>query len=236
MVSTVQLCSRWDLHWAVQCTTYRNHTITTLALSTATTLATLIIPVPMIPTPRKFLLALLLLVGTLALVSGILARYLVLISSTSFRSLHWLVAESVLMILFANLPFLSSLYTSTTPSRIRKLSSTLSLSQWPRSYKDTSPLETQRQRLDSTATAISTLSPVRSHRLGSTASISPQVEVDDGWSDTDTSFTVLPTPVRKMMLTDPPPELEVYWNTRRPSTRDTDLEGVGLRETQWPLQ
>jgi hypothetical protein len=67
-------------------------------------------------------------------------------------------------------------------------------------------------------------------------STTPQVELEDGWSDTDTQYTVPPTPVRKMTLTDPPPELELYWNTRRPSTRDTDLESAGLQEIQWPLR
>jgi hypothetical protein len=190
----------------------------------------------MIPTPRKFLLAILLLIGVLALVSGIMARYFVVASPTSSVSMHWLLAESVLMILFANLPFLSPLYTSTTSSRIRKLSNTLSLSQWPRSNQDTPPLHAQRQRLNSTATTIGTLSPKRSFRLGSMASTIPQVDVEDGWSDTDMPSTVPPTPVRKMTPTDPPLELEAYWATRRPSTRGTDSDSTGIREMQWPLR
>ena len=196
----------------------------------------MIIPVPMIPTPRKVLLAILLLVGALALVSGILSRYYVLTSPSSPSSLHWLVAELAVMILFANLPILSALYTSTTSSRIRKLSSNLSIPQWPRSRRASTLPHTQRQRLDSTSTTISTFPPNRSCRVESMTSTIPQVDADDGWSDKETSLTVPSPLVRKMTLTDPPPELEVYWTSRRPSTRDADLESVSLREIQWPLR
>jgi uncharacterized membrane protein HdeD (DUF308 family) len=110
-----------------QCTTYRNHSIVALALGSSTTIATLIIPVPMIPTPRKSLLCVLLVLGTFALVFGVLARYQALTSPTSSVYLNWLVAETALLILFANLPFLIPLITLTTSVRVSQSSSTLSL-------------------------------------------------------------------------------------------------------------
>ncbi|KAF2678496.1 hypothetical protein K458DRAFT_348156 [Lentithecium fluviatile CBS 122367] len=234
-------CRPLHHYWAAvpsnaQCTSYHNHSILALTLSALMTVATLIVPVPLIPTPRKLLLAALLLLGAFVLVAGILARYCIMTSPTSSVYLYWLMAETTLTILFANLPFLSSLITSTTPSRARQMGGNLSLSQWPRSYKDTPPLRADRQHLDSITKTISTLSPACSDRVGSTASTVPHLDVDDGWSDAGATSSIPPTPVRKMTLTDPPPELEVFWTLRRSSTRDGDSEKMGTQEMQWPLR
>jgi hypothetical protein len=169
------------------------------------------------------------LVGISILSSGILARSFALSSPTSSTYLHWLIAESFLTILFANLPFLSSICTSTNARSIRKMSGNISLSHWPRSNKNTSPLQAQRERLNSTATTIITIPPAVA--LASTA---PQTDLWDGWDDKDTPFSAPTTLVRQMTLTDPPPELEVYWSTRGTDVRDSDVESVGVREIQWP--
>lgn len=219
---------------AAQCSTYRNHSILTLAFSTTTTMTVLLLPIPFIPTPRKYLLCILALVGVLVLVAEILSRYYVLTQPTSPTYLQWYVAETTLTILFANIPFLSSIITSTTTSRVRHLSSTLSLSAWPRSYKDTPRLRVQRERLESTATTISTLSPTHSQRHESFASTLLPFEIDT-WLDTSPPPSVPPTPVRKLTLDDPPPELEKRWTTRRPKTQDTDVEKMG-EFAQWPLR
>lgn len=218
-----------------KCTSYRDHSILTLTLSIATTLSILVLPLPSIPTPRRFLLGVLLLLGLFVLVSGILARYYVLARPASSVYLIWYVAESTLTILFANLPFLSSLVSSTTPNRVRHFSSGLSLSRWPRSYKNTPPLRAQRERLDSTAASISTLSPVRSQQLCSVASTVSPPDVEDVWGDTSAPPSIPPTPIHKLSPSDPPPELEVYWTMRRPSALNADLEKMG-KETQWPLR
>jgi hypothetical protein len=219
-----------------QCTTYHSHSIVTLVLGALTTTTTLIVPIPMIPTPRKFLLAVMLFLGTFVLVSGILARFHAMSSPTSSKYLSWLVAETALTILFANLPFLIPLVTMTAPARVSQLSSTLSLSQWPRPYKDTPPLRAQHERLNSVTSTISTLSPSSSHPFESMTSTLYQIDNDDGWSIASPTTSVPPTPVRQLTLTDPPPELEVYWMTRRHSTRDTDLEKMGQQQIQWPYR
>ncbi|KAF2796742.1 hypothetical protein K505DRAFT_372961 [Melanomma pulvis-pyrius CBS 109.77] len=201
-----------------QCSTYHNHSIATLSFNLTTTLAVLVLPIPFIPTPRKFLLAILFVLGVVVLVAGILGRYYVIVHPTSSTYLAWYTAEAAVILLFANLPFLSSLVTSTTTSRLRHLSSNLSLSQWPRSYKDTPPLRAQ--RLSSTTTTISTMSPIEATEMWSNSGALP--------------LTPPPTPVQTLRLTDPPPELEVYWSARRPSTRDSDVEKM-FTEPRWPL-
>jgi hypothetical protein len=191
----------------------------------------MIVPVPFIPTPHRLLQVILFLIGIFILSSGIIARSFALSSPGSSTYLHWLIAESFLTVLFANLPFLSSVYTSTNARSIRRMSSNMSLSHWPRSNKDISPLYAQRERLDSTdATNIAT--PPAAKLTGSP----PPVDLWDGWSDKDTPFSAPTTLVRQMTLTDPPPELEGYWSTRGTDVRDSDMESVGVREIQWPLR
>jgi len=202
-----------------QCSTYHNHSITVLAFNLTTTIAVLVIPVPFIRTPRKFLLAVLLLLSAIALTIGLLSRYYILAHPTSLTYLSWHVAEPTVILLFANLPFLSSLVASTTTSRIRHISSNISLSQWPRSYKDTPPFRAQ--RLNSTATTMSTMTPL---------------ENADAWTESGTSPITPPiTPVQRLNSTDPPPELEAYCATRRPSTKNIDVEKM-FAEPGWPLR
>jgi hypothetical protein len=83
---------------------------------------------------------------------------------------------------------------------------------------------------------MSMLSPTRSLRLGSMASTLPRLDLDDGWSVASPTSSVPPTPIRQLTLTDPPPELEVYWAMRRPLTRDMDLERMDQEQLQWPLR
>jgi hypothetical protein len=123
-----------------------------MAFSIPTTLLTLIIPVPFIPTPRRMLLAILLLLSTLILITGIVARASILANPKARTYLYYYTTESSLGIFFANLPFLMSLV---TPERIRHLSSQLSLSQWPRSRRQSwAPIPTRTSRLGSIATTI----------------------------------------------------------------------------------
>jgi len=139
-------------------------------------------------------------------------------TTTTYLSLY--TAETALLLLFANLPFLSSLANSTTQSRVRHISSNLSLSQWPRSYKDTPPLRAQ--RFDSTATTVSAMS-----------SINNTDDTECCWGDSSSPQSTPPTPpVQVLRLTDPPPELE-YWSMK-PSTRGGDVEKM-FTEPIWPL-
>jgi hypothetical protein len=123
-----------------------------MAFSISTTLLTLILPVPFIPTPRRMLLAILLLLSTLVLITGIVGRVSILVNPMARTYLYYYTTESSLGIFFANLPFLMSLV---TPARIRHLSSQLSLSQWPRSRRQSwAPMPTRTSRLGSIATTI----------------------------------------------------------------------------------
>lgn len=124
-----------------QCTTYHNHTIVSITFSTLTTLLVLILPTHFIPTPRLFLLALLTNTGILTLIFGTLARHSILITPESQSYLFYYTSESTLLIVFANLPFLTSLVVSTAPTRIREFGRSISfsrdgvdipLSSWPR--------------------------------------------------------------------------------------------------------
>jgi hypothetical protein len=104
-----------------------------LSLGALTTLLVLIVPVPFIPTPRRYLLGILILIGLLALSSGVVAR-IAHYTRYSSRYLFLYTTESSLIIIFANLPFL------TAPARVRDFSRKISssagqqrpLSQWPR--------------------------------------------------------------------------------------------------------
>jgi hypothetical protein len=193
----------------------------TLSCNLTTTLAVLIIPVPFIPTPRRFLLAILLILGSLTMVTGILGRFYIIAHPNSKIYLFLYTAETALLLLFANLPFLSSLVTSITQSRIRHISNSLSLSRWPRSYKDTPPLRAQ--RLNSTATTMSVMSPN-----------TPMNDLDYCWDDSSAPQSTPPTPpVQILALTDPPPELE-YWSMRKPDTRGEDVENM-FTDPHWPL-
>jgi hypothetical protein len=123
-----------------------------LAIDTANTLPIMILAVPFIPTPRHLLLAILLILGTFVLITGVVARASILLHPTHSSYLNLYTTESTLSIIFANLPFLTSLVVTVAP----RLSPHLSLSQWPRSrqaswvgYATTPPL--RRTRYDSVA-------------------------------------------------------------------------------------
>ncbi|KAF2646147.1 hypothetical protein P280DRAFT_439921 [Massarina eburnea CBS 473.64] len=191
-------CRPFSGYWkpGAQCTAYRNHAITTMALETLTTLLVLILPIPFIPTPRKYLLFTLLFLGIAALVTGVFGRYYILSDPSSPVYLPWYMAETSSLIAYANIPFLTSLFNPANSARFRHVSNT-SLSSWPRSYKDTPPVRAQRQRLDS---IVSNMAPL---------------DTDDSRNDASMSVPAPPMPVRSLSLSDPPPELEVYWSAMR---------------------
>lgn len=122
----------------------------------------MLLPVPFIPTPRRLLLAILLLLGTLVLIASIVSRTLVLTNRVTSAYLSWYTTESTLSIIFANLPFLTSLVVTAAPARIRHFS----LGQWPRSRRGSlswdegrsgNRPELRTMRFNSTATTITEL-------------------------------------------------------------------------------
>ncbi|KAF1921600.1 hypothetical protein BDU57DRAFT_413055, partial [Ampelomyces quisqualis] len=126
----------WDMSTSnPQCTSYHSHTALTLAFDIPNIILIMILPVPFIPTPRRLLLAVLLILSTLVLVTGIVARASILQHSTLPSYLLWYTSESTLSIIFANLPFLTSFVVTAAPARIRHFSSQLALPQWPRSTR-----------------------------------------------------------------------------------------------------
>lgn len=161
-------CKPTEAHWDLtttnsQCTSYHSHTALTLSFSIPTTLLTMLLPVPFIPTPRRLLLNLLLLLGILVLISSIVSRAFILTTASSPATyLSWYTTESTFSIIFANLPFLTSLVVTAAPARMRHFSSTLALSQWPRSrrgsWDGSDRPELRTMRFNSTATTIAELS------------------------------------------------------------------------------
>ncbi|PSN65948.1 hypothetical protein BS50DRAFT_401839 [Corynespora cassiicola Philippines] len=206
-----------------QCTTYHSYTVTALIFSTTSTIL-VILPTPFIPTPRLFLLFILLLLGTLIFISGLLSRTSLLSNPTSPSYLYWTVAETSLTLIFANLPFIASLVASKTPQRIRHISHHFSLSQWPRPRtavvreKNTPPLRAQ--RLGSDTTDIS--------------AFSQGCNVDEAWEVRGGSEVVTP-PVPRLRLGDAPLELEIYLAGRRASSSRGGEGGSGIEEPKWPL-
>ncbi|CAI6341208.1 unnamed protein product [Periconia digitata] len=215
----------------LQCATYRNHSITTLALGTFTTLALLLLPVPHIPTPRTFLLFTLLFLGTIGCITGVLGRYYVIKNHSSSKYLLWYVAETTTLIAYANMPFLSSLLSSSGASY--RYVSQNSLSQWPRSYKD-GPLKWgARQRLGSEVEEgeVREMSRAQRHHEGSVDEHRISVSKNDDEDGAECSVAVPQVVVRKLSLTSPPPELEAYWTARRVSVRGVKL-GEGVQEVR----
>jgi hypothetical protein len=90
----------------------------------------MILPIAFIPTPRRILLFILLLLSTLVLASSAISRISILRHPNQQAYLPWYTAESTLSIVFANLPFLTSLVVTAAPARMR---STLA---WPRSRQE----------------------------------------------------------------------------------------------------
>lgn len=142
-----------------ECTSYHAHTALELAFNVPNTILVMLIPVAFIPTPRRVLLAILLLVGLIILVAGIVSRALILTTPSSLSYLYWTTTESSLSICFANLPFLTSFVTTAAPKRLRHISSHLAMSQWPRSRRGSFEM----------CESGTVLSTVRSSRVGSTA-------------------------------------------------------------------
>ena len=143
-ISLLSWCQPTRIEDDSQCSTYHNHTIISLMFSTLTTVLVLIVPTPFIPTPRRFLLIILMIAGISTLVFGIIARYSILTAPEQRSYLFYYNLETTFVILFANLPFLTSLVVSTTPARIREFGRNLSfsrenvhlpLSPWPRSRR-----------------------------------------------------------------------------------------------------
>lgn len=156
---------------------YQNYAIVSLTFDILTTLFVVILPTPFIPTPRRLLLALLMIVGIMTLIFGILARSYILRAPTSQTHALYYIYEATLLVIFANLPFLASLVVSTTPARIREFSRNISfsrdvmhmpLSSWPRSSR----VSVQDIRLP----------PVRVDRWGSTATVMSEALERKDWS------------------------------------------------------
>jgi hypothetical protein len=118
----------------------------------------MILPVAFIPTPRRLLLAILLILSTLVLITGIVARASILLHPNRTTYLAWYTTESTLSIVFANLPFLTSLVVTATPARLRHFSSQLGSPQWPRSrrgsWDNVSMPQLRTMRFNSTATTM----------------------------------------------------------------------------------
>ena len=196
-ISLIATCTPIDAHWdltstnstfltplpflrilthAAQCTTYHTQTAVTLAFNTPDIIFIMMLPVPFIPTPRRLLLAVLLLLGTLVLISGIISRASILAAphpaSSMQTYLQWSTAESTLSIIFANLPFLTSLVVATAPARIKNLShnlrasSHLALSQWPRSRQGSWAIQEEE----------SMPPPLRPSRLGSAVTTTSELQ------------------------------------------------------------
>lgn len=142
-VSLLSWCQPSDLR-DQQCVTYQSHASVSLTFEILTTVLVLILPTPFIPTPRRLLLTILMITGMMTLVFGILARYYILMAPTSQAHVFYYIYETTLLVVFANLPFLTSLVVSTTPARIREFGRNISfsregvhltLSTWPRSRR-----------------------------------------------------------------------------------------------------
>jgi hypothetical protein len=180
-----------------------------LAIDTTNTLPVMILAVPFIPTPRRLLLALLLILGTFVLITGTIARTSVLVHPTHSTYLSLYTAESTLSILFANLPFLTSLVVTAAP----RLSPHLSLSQWPRSRR-TSLLDTEvnaptrRARFDSVAGMMAEIDEADDIEKGSSTN---QIDRDIAESLLDSAVFTVPNPVAS-----------------RPETRDSQVPKMRL--------
>ncbi|KAH6642221.1 hypothetical protein C7974DRAFT_97482 [Boeremia exigua] len=166
-ITTQALLLSWCRPTQLDESTYHNYAIVSLVLSTLTTILVLIIPIPFIPTPRRLLLTILMVTGISTLILGTLGRIYIIMASMSQKYLFYYIYEITLLIVFANLPFLTSLVATTTPARIREFSRNISfsrdgtqapLSPWPRSRRvsiqDIASPPLRSSRLSSTATVV----------------------------------------------------------------------------------
>ncbi|KAF2438974.1 hypothetical protein P171DRAFT_502124 [Karstenula rhodostoma CBS 690.94] len=193
-----------------QCLTYRNHAILVLALDTTTILPTFVLPVAFIPTPHKLLQAALGLLGTGVLAFAILARYYVLVQARSSVYMHWYIAEVTLMILFTNLPFLSSLFTTTARGRGKGVA----LSSWPRECTEGGEVLGWQSRKESAATGESTISMTSRKEMSDSGG--PTLR-----SESEHMRVVATVPlamVRRISIKDSVQEVEVGGRERRTSS------------------
>lgn len=166
-ISLLSLCSPTRSDKA-QCSQYYSYTIVSLTCSTLTTILIVVVPIPLIPTPRRLLLSILMVTSISILILGILARYYVLTAPASQTYLFYYIYEITLLIIFANLPFLTSLVVTSTPARLREFGRNFSISReavnmplspWPRSrrasVRDAKSPPLGNDRLSSTTTVIS---------------------------------------------------------------------------------
>ncbi|KAH8725874.1 hypothetical protein GQ44DRAFT_771823 [Phaeosphaeriaceae sp. PMI808] len=239
-----------------QCFSYHNHSALTLAFNIPDTIFIMLMPIPFIPTTRRPLLAILLLIGTFVLITDIVSRSLVIVSHISSaggtpslpKYLPWYTSESTLGIIFANLPFLTSLVVTAAPARIRHFSDQLSLSQWPRSrrtswdYSDvTPPLRTS--RFNSTATTLADLvSPTDVEKAENKflATLDTKGDKGDISGSTESSPSIYVGSSEELLLSH---------HTLRPETRDSqvpkmrlsgglaEMGGMSLQDTTqgWPI-
>jgi hypothetical protein len=178
----------------------------------------MLLAVPFIPTPRRTLLAALLLLGTLVLTTGILSRASILTHPTPATYLHWTTAEASLSIIFANLPFLTSLVVTAAPARIRQMS----FSQWPRSRCQSWELDmaVAPQRSSPFGSMATTISEIRSFADMKREPESPQkacMSIRHSTASSHASSPALPTP-------------PILWDTRgsrvwETSPRDSGASG-----------
>ncbi|KAH7377827.1 hypothetical protein BKA66DRAFT_151269 [Pyrenochaeta sp. MPI-SDFR-AT-0127] len=178
-ISLISWCRPMEAHWDPtpsnsQCATFHKHTAVTLTFDIPNTIFIMMLPVAFIPTPRRLLLAILFILGTLVFISGIVSRAALLKNVALPAYLHWYTSESTLSIIFANLPFLTSFFVATAPAKLRgfsqnlRTSSQLALSQWPRSRRGSWECRDASRR-GSWATHNEGLPPLRVNRLGSAA-------------------------------------------------------------------
>jgi hypothetical protein len=170
-----------------QCTSYHKHTAVVLSFDVPNTLLIMILPIPFIPTPRRLLLAILLILSTLILITSIISRVSILLHPGRPTYLAWYTTESTLSIIFANLPFLTSLVVTAAPARIRHFSNQLASSQWPRSrrgsWDNASMPQLRTTRFNSTATTVVELMSPTDLEKGQNVG-SPR---ERGWSEGETS-------------------------------------------------
>jgi hypothetical protein len=181
----------------------------------------MLLAVPFIPTPRRILLAVLLLLGILVLISGVLSRTSILTHSTSASYLHWTTAESSLSIIFANLPFLTSLVVTAAPARIRQMS----FSQWPRSRRQSLELDmavapNRSSRFGSMATTISEITSFADVKGGPESFREVRGSARHSGASSCASSPALPTP-------------PIVWDTRglrvwETSPRDSGASGRAI--------
>ncbi|KAF2851315.1 hypothetical protein T440DRAFT_394598 [Plenodomus tracheiphilus IPT5] len=215
-LSLIAWCRPVDAYWNTtaihsQCASYHGHTITTLILTVLNTTSVMLLPVPFIPTPRRLLLAILLLLGILVLAAGIISRVLLLSKSASLAYLNWYTTECSLSIILANLPFLTPLFVSTAPTHLRKISrsfrkSSHAFERWPRIQRESwaaYPLPSlHMNRSDSTASALSEKpSPTDTEETYSWGEPDSKYNGSGSQQDEHNNLAAVTPPTRRILIT-----------------------------------